>query len=84
MSIDNFGPAFPVLPESAERLGCVFTHEDVGLTKRDWFAGQVLNGLLAGGWSAVTKPETIEKIAYVAYCTADAMLAERLKGGASC
>ena len=71
---DTNGPAFPTTPESAERLGCTFTHEDVGLTKRDWFAGQALVGLVDPAW--VTD---IEHSVEYAYRIADAMLIERAK-----
>ena len=45
-------------------------------TLRDWFAGQAISGLIAAGFD---KGETVR----LAYATADAMLAERAKIGAS-
>lgn len=75
--VDTYGPAFPTTLESAERLGCTFTHEDVGLTKRDWFAGQAMAGITS---SPGFRPSTAAK---EAYAFADAMLAERAKGGAA-
>ena len=45
-----------------------------GMTLRDWFAGQALTGLLAGG-----TPDDAHVVARCAYFVADAMLAERLK-----
>jgi hypothetical protein len=68
--------AFPLamLPESVD---------NPGMTLRDWFAGQALMGLLAlpsdDGW----KPEGGHQKHYseTAYRYADAMLAERQKGG---
>jgi hypothetical protein len=80
MSIDNFGPAFPVSPESAERLGCVFTHEDVGLTKRDWFAGMALIGFIADPGDKddpETWEEVLKRIPRAVYEIADAMLEQR-------
>lgn len=76
MSIDTFGPAFPVSPESAERLGCVFTHEDVGLTKRDWFAAMALSHPYTQDKFEGCKPDA-DEIAGWAYRVADAMLKER-------
>jgi hypothetical protein len=72
--IDTFGPAFPTTPKSAERLGCTFTHEDVGLTKLDWFAGQALAGFLAN--PALSNVDC-ELAAKRAYNHALYMLAER-------
>lgn len=43
-----------------------------GMTLRDWFAGQALTGLLAGG-----TPDDAHVVARCAYFVADAMLAER-------
>lgn len=70
---DTFGPAFPTTPESAEQLGCTFTHEDVGLTKLDWFAGQALAGMLVkeGLYN------NFEEVAGRAYFYAEAMLIAR-------
>ncbi len=76
------GPAFPHGP-----LGDTMHGEDgrvwhqyqasVGMTLRDWFAGQALVGILADGAMVRKPPSDIAKMAYV---FADAMLAEREKG----
>jgi hypothetical protein len=49
-----------------------------GMTLRDWFAGQALVGICAhqDSWGC-----TVNEIAPQAYQLADAMLAERAKGG---
>jgi hypothetical protein len=62
MSINDGGPAFPTR-----------YHEDMhGMTLRDWFAGQALQGLLAS-----TKTSDGLAIAKDAYILADAMLRAR-------
>lgn len=48
-----------------------------GMSLRDWFAGQWLAGLAAEGVAA-----SAEEYAEEAYDIADAMLAQRAKGGA--
>jgi len=49
--IDPTSPAFPLLNQ--QRDGIVLSPEE-GLTKREWFAGLVLEGLLACGRPVVT------------------------------
>ncbi len=62
MSINDSGPAFPTR-----------YHEDMhGMTLRDWFASQALQGLLAS-----TKTSDGLTIAKDAYILADAMLRAR-------
>jgi len=75
MSKSTGGPAFPVSTIDG------FTED--GMTLRDWFAGQALNGMLAhstrykpragakGGWHDAISEE--------AFGIADAMIAERDK-----
>ncbi len=68
------GSAFPV-PEVRDSDGCGIMEGSRGMSLRDWFAGQALAGLIAQ-----------EDIAHVtaaqhAFAHADAMLAERAKGG---
>jgi hypothetical protein len=63
--IDNGGPAFPVQAWNGEEQ--VLVH--VGMTLRDWFAGQAMIGMLS------SKPITF--CAEDAYTFADAMLAAR-------
>jgi hypothetical protein len=75
---------------------CVGPSDDMyppepGMTLRDWFAGQALNGWLssdaiAGCINSVAETQKMSvEAAYAnaAYSYADAMLAERKKGGAS-
>ena len=81
--INDGGPAFPHGP-----LGDTMHGEDgrewhqypagIGMTLRDYFAGQVANGDAAAedGWGTVTD-ELISKRVNLYYRIADAMLAER-------
>jgi hypothetical protein len=71
---DDGGPAFP----NNDQHGCAFA----GMTLRDWFAGQALNGYLST-WenemdSSFFDPHHVAKSVYA---FADAMIAAR-KGGA--
>lgn len=61
---DSGGPAFP-LPDR---------YNNAGMTLRDYFAAQALNGMLA---ARAAEGFTIEAFARDAYATADAMLAAR-------
>lgn len=70
MKNENGGAAFPV----AAGPGQQFTQ---GMSLRDWFAGQVLQGRSAIPGKVDTKYD-----AELAYRAADAMLAERNKGRA--
>lgn len=63
---DTGGPAFP------ESCGDQIIP---GMTLRDWFAGQYLNGLAGNEASCGTNEEWAKE----AYIVADAMLAERSK-----
>lgn len=71
--IKDGGPAFPVTGMTG--LGAVV--KAGGMTLRDWFAGQALAGWLADP-TATAEPEAVAKHMYK---YADAMLAERAKGG---
>jgi hypothetical protein len=51
-----------------------------GMSLRDWFAGQALSGMTANPTVAPTIKNA--DIASICYSLADAMLAEREKGGA--
>lgn len=76
------GPAFPV-PHSANM------DHNKGMTLRDYFAGQVLAGTLAGGVDTLSMVErlckkkgcdaTDDSVAFWAYTMADAMIAARDK-----
>lgn len=50
--------------------------DDRGMTLQDYFAGQALVGMLAGG---LARSLTTENLAAQCYVLADAMLAERAK-----
>ena len=65
------GPAFPQAHE----------HNGTGMTLRDWFAGQIMNGMVSSpDFKVDIDGEFIGiKRAGVAYAIADAMLAEREK-----
>ena len=62
---DNGGPAYPA-------------SNDVGLTKRDWFAGMALQGMMSRDCfdSGQATPEQRSTLAYI---EADAMLEARKK-----
>jgi len=75
---DDGGPAFAAIGVGPS--GDVY-HE-VGMSLRDWFAGQVLAGMCANPSterSRAKHEELEQKIAFVSYRLADAMLAERSK-----
>lgn len=83
------GPAFPrplpnVEAPPAEAAAIIERH--AGMSLRDWFTGQALSGWLstwAGCSAAFPHGENAVRIARDCYDMADAMLAERQKGGAS-
>jgi len=75
------GPAFPFVAVSEATGQPINGCFDPGMSLRDWFAGQALAGLLASGVAAA-RGQTCEDVAEIAYANADAMLAERAKGGA--
>ena len=70
----NDRPAFPYTEYNQD--GSLYNTER-GMTLRDWFAGKALSGSLADPNSN----GTFEDFARTAYQFADAMLAEREKGG---
>lgn len=67
----------PANPPAFPRTSTSFASNQDGMTLRDWFAGQVMAGLLA---SASAKAETWEEYAADAYEVADALLTERERG----
>ena len=80
--VGDGGPAFPVKWQNGE--------QQPGMTLRDWFAGQALAGILANptvrDWevaaSEMGDPDALVQVcALMAHKQADAMLAEREKGG---
>ena len=82
MSIDNGGPAYPTTPVShgyaADAHG-EGTGAGTGLSIRDYFAGQALQGWAAAGQVLVEMKEggPFGNMANWAYQVADAMLAAR-------
>jgi hypothetical protein len=75
--INDGGTAFPVIPPVDEtgRTAVGYPYPDPGMSLRDWFAGQALH-------IPELRGETPQRVADWAYSLADAMLAEREKGGA--
>jgi hypothetical protein len=69
---DNGGPAFPQNDLSSYGMGPAECNSG-GMTLRDWFAGQVLAGLLVNSNDAYTPKMAAED----AYRYADAMLEAR-------
>ena len=73
------GPAFPCpFPDASLR----------GMTLRDWFAGQALSALPDKDMHEILMSGSVAKLAIpmvakLSYQLADAMLAERAKGGAT-
>jgi hypothetical protein len=68
------GPAFPVHPEMAERLGCENSLSDVGMSLRDYFAAKAMQAYLP---DAMNHNATEGELAWSAYKMADAMLKAR-------
>ena len=67
MTKDTGGSAFPLFDGYAHYGG---------MTLRDWFAGQVLQGMISAEYAGEFKPNTWSMYAYE---IADAMLEERQK-----
>lgn len=75
MSKPDGGPAFPTQPFSVDAHN--WSDGSEGMTLRDYFAGQALNGMFAADtYESVMKTELKVRLAYEA---ADAMIAERDK-----
>lgn len=73
------GPAFPdvsdckALDENGKVVHLRTTQH--GMSLQDWFVGKVLSGPLAEDWATVSN----DRLAYLAYEVADALLRERSK-----
>lgn len=77
--IEDGGPAFPHMAADGH------TDYRLGLTVRDWFAGQALVGILAGGFADTIPHDDVNgggDAAFFAYQYADAMLARKSGGEA--
>lgn len=64
-------PAFPIVASTGDPRDGVYTAS--GLTKREWFAGMALQGMIASCVDASEFPDR-DVIAKIAYEYADAML----------
>jgi hypothetical protein len=72
---DGGGPAFPAQPAFHYTGLELTTAEQKGMSLRDWFAGQALLAIAAGGASAAdAAPKTVARNAYR---IADAMIEHR-------
>jgi hypothetical protein len=87
--IDTGGAAFPMLGEGhwADPEQCKQWVPQTGMTLRDYFAAHILPSLWDEAAAALREgymgdPAKMSEIAKDAYRFADAMLAERAKGGA--
>ena len=90
MSKNDGGPAFPSVPHHETVKGAdwggMSGHDLItehvngrrGMSLRDWFAGQVVNGICHGLVHGI-RPADIVNLTRDAYGIADAMLAERSK-----
>ena len=67
------GTAFPGTDSQPNERGVYYPVHHQGMSLRDWFAGQALEGHGYDGWGA-------QDIAEMAYEIADAMLAARTAG----
>jgi hypothetical protein len=77
-------PAFPFVWTQLNAFGEQVTLTHHGMSLRDWFAGQALNAHLSNPdhWPMMANGQvTKADIASSSYEFADAMLAERVKGG---
>lgn len=78
MSKDNGGPAFPQMRVwNAAMAEYEDTQQYPGMTLRDWFAGQAINGLLSGRAGARLNDSILGGDAKLAYEIADAMIVAR-------
>ena len=82
MSKDNGGPAYPTKNYREKTFNGIkeVPERYAGMTLRDWFAGQALAGILAGGFADTIPHDDVtggQDAAAFAYQYADAMIAER-------
>lgn len=69
------GPAFPAMEVRTADTQDLVANASQGMTLRDWFAGQAMQGI----FSANANGATYEHICEAAFKAADALLAERNK-----
>lgn len=78
---DYSGPAFPQNCE--QRCSQHYHYSDAGMSMRDWFAGQAINGVIALQIEAIKSGMPVgdmpTQVATQVYKLADAMLSERNK-----
>lgn len=89
VQINDGGPAFPLAYTETNEHGVQFPFTHPGMSMRDWFAGQMLNGF-GSAFANMVADESVpienmaksaDGMAVVAYAFADAMLMECGKGG---
>ena len=68
----NNEPAFPFQEISTDPMGYAVAQTNFGLTKREWFAGMALQGLLASG-------KDLASFVSEAFLYADEMISESEK-----
>jgi hypothetical protein len=80
-AIKDGGPAFPRAGFWSDGGPCATdTQPQGGMSLRDWFAGQALAGMLAGGFGDTVPHDDVgggSDAAYFAFQYADAMIAAR-------
>lgn len=80
---EDGGPAFPCDVHKAGPYGQKIGKHVPGMSLRDWFAGQALDGILAAWYQTKDKnvmaDDKMGMFAYWAYGMADAMIAEKDK-----
>ena len=73
--INDGGPAFP---RTGEGFGNP-KYDTAGMTLRDWFAGQALNGFIVNAMMGDKTQKNLTDTAALAFAVADAMIAESQK-----
>ena len=81
MSANNGGPAFPVVGyKQSGGTGVSIMEITGGMTLRDYFAAKAMQSILTSCYDD-TPEHDAGSVATLSYAIADAMLAERAKGG---
>ena len=87
MEKDDGGPAFPqghkdfplACDQSTAKEIMKAIQLNMGMTLRDWFAGQALSGFLSNGGTIGLTPDNLEEEVEYCWRYADLMLKERAK-----